>query len=98
VKTAVLLKNGELSSFPADLYIEGEKIECDDFVRCLSQNNVKILIAKFLPSTLISELSKNKIIFIKTDNLENIQGIDINLNVYGLKMNRGAGCQRRFKE
>ena len=91
------MKEGEISHFPGDLFIDGEKVKYENIVRVLSEKNVKIVVAKSMPSYLISELRKNGIIYLKADNLEDVEDLNIDIKFEGLKIKRGAGCQRRFK-
>ncbi|WP_457560304.1 hypothetical protein [Caminibacter sp.] len=44
MKVALLIKEGELSGFPANLYIEGKIFQADDIVRFLSDKGITILI------------------------------------------------------
>ena len=95
---AVLVKNNELSEYPADLLINGEVIKSYNLEFELEAKNVNLLIGKSLPSPLIKSLRDKGISFLKLNSLEELNGLDLDIKLLkDLRFNRGAGCQSRFK-
>ena len=74
MKVAVLIKNNEISSYPADLLVEGEVIKNCNIEFELEANKIDILIGKSIPSILIKRLREKGIIFFKS-------GLSSQLNV-----------------
>jgi len=95
---AVLVKNNELSDYPADLLIDGEIIKSYNIEFELESKKVKLLIGKSLPSSLIKSLRDKGITFLKLNSLAELEGLDLNINFpKEMRLKRGIGCQSRFK-
>ena len=97
MKVAVLIKNNEISSYPADLLVDGEVIENCNIEFELEANKIDILIGKSIPSALIKRLREKGIIFLKANSFDELKDIDIDVNfVKESKIKRGIGCRPRF--
>jgi TolB-like protein len=90
---AVLIKDNKLASYPADLLIEGEVVKFNE----IFNKNVTVLVGKGLSSDLIEKLRKKGIVFLKVNSLEEIEGLDLNIDFKEEKLKRGVGCQSKFK-
>jgi hypothetical protein len=96
MKIAIAIKNNKLSSYPADLLIDGEIIKSYNLIFELTSKKVNFLIAKSLPSQLIKELREVNITFLKVNSLDELEDLElIPLSSYE-KIKRGAGCQSKF--
>jgi hypothetical protein len=99
MKAAVLVKNGEISSYPADLLIDGEVNKSYNIEFELEMNKIDILIGKSLPSALIKRLREKGITFLKVNSFDELEGIDLGVNfMKESKIKRGLGCGSKFKE
>jgi len=95
---AVLVKNNELSEYPADFLIDGKIVKSYNLEFELEAKNINLLIGKSLPSPLIKSLRDKGITFLKVNSLEELSGLDLDIKLpKDLRFNRGAGCQSRFK-
>ena len=95
---AILVKNNELSEYPADLLINGEVIKSYNLEFELEAKKVNLLIGKSLLSPLIKSLRDKGITFLKVNSLEELSGLDLYIKLpKDLRFNRGAGCQSKFK-
>jgi len=93
---AVLVKNNELSEYPADLLIDGKVIESYNLEFELEAKNVNLLIGKFLPSSLIKSLRDKGITFLKVNSFEELDGLDLDINFpQEFKNKRGWKCGRK---
>ena len=93
---AVLVKNNELSDYPADLLINGEIIRSYNIKFELEVKKVKLLIGKSLSSSLIKSLRDKGIIFLKVNSLEELK--DLNLDIIlpkDFKNKRGWKCGKK---
>jgi hypothetical protein len=99
MKIAILIKNNEISSYPADLLIDGEVIKSYNIEFELEINKINILIGKSLPSALIKRLREKGIIFLKVNSFNELEGIDLGVDfMKESKIKRGLGCRSKFKE
>jgi len=79
MKTALIVKNNELSDYPGDLLIDGKIYKSYNLEFELSQKNVNILIGKSLSSNLIKKLRDLGITFLKVNSLEELEGLDLDI-------------------
>jgi hypothetical protein len=99
MKAAVLIKNNEISPYPADLLIDGEVIKSFNIEFELEVHKIDILIGRSLPSALIKRLREKGITFLKANSFDELKDIDIGVKfIKESKIKRGLGCGPRFKE
>ena len=99
MKSAVLIKNNEISDYPADLLIDGEVIPSYNLEFELEMKGVDLLIGKSLPSMLIKKLRDKGITFLKVNDFSELEGLSLDVKLpKEVKIKRGNGCQPRFKE
>jgi len=95
-KVAILIKDNELSDYPADLLIDGEVIKSYNIEFELETKGVNLLIGKSLPSSLIKSLRDKSIIFLKIKSLEELK--ELNLDIIlpkDFKNKRGWKCGKK---
>ncbi|NPA10787.1 MAG: hypothetical protein GXO62_00915 [Epsilonproteobacteria bacterium] len=97
MKTAVMVKNNALSAYPCDLLIEGEVLKSYNLAFELKAKGVNIIIGLGLSAELIKKLRDEGITFLKIKNLDELDGVDLDVEFVKEKLKRGAGCQSRFK-
>ena len=98
MKIAVLIKNNKISSYPADLLIDGKVIRGNIELE-LEAHKIDILVGNSIPSALIKRLREKGIIFLKANSFDELKDIDIDVNfMKESKIKRGIGCGIKFKE
>jgi hypothetical protein len=96
MKTAILIKNNKLSSYPADILVDGEIRKSYNLEFELNALGVKMLIAKDLPSGIIKKLRDSGIIFLKINSLDELEGLDLDINYpKEFKNKRGWKCAKK---
>jgi len=96
MKTAILIKDNELSSYPADILVDGEIRKSYNLEFELNALGVKMLIAKDLPSGIIKKLRDSGIIFLKINSLDELEGLDLDINYpKEFKNKRGWKCAKK---
>ncbi len=99
MRYAVLIKDGEVSDYPADLLIDNEIISGFNLEFELEVKKVDLLIGKSLPSFLIKKLRDKGITFFKVNNFNELEGLNLDIKLpKEIKIKRGNGCQTKFKE
>jgi len=94
----MLVKNNELSDYPADLLIDGEIIKSYNIEFELESKKVNLLIGKSLPSFLIKSLRDKGIIFLKVNSIKELEGLNLDIIFpKEIRLKRGVGCQEKFK-
>jgi len=93
---AVLVKNNELSDYPADLLIDGEIIKSYNIEFELESKKVNLLIGKSLPSFLIKSLRDKGIIFLKVNSIKELEGLNLDIILpKDFKNKRGWKCAKK---
>jgi len=93
MKTALLIKDNEIASYPADILVDGEIKKSYNLEFELNALGVNMLIAKDLPSKMIKKLRDSGIIFLKVNSLDELEGLDLNINFPSeFKNKRGWKC------
>jgi len=96
MKTAILVKDNELSSYPADLLVDGEIKKSYNLEFELNALGVKMLIGKDLPSSMVKKLRDNGIIFLKINSLDELEGLDMDIKFPAeFKNKRGWKCAKK---
>jgi hypothetical protein len=96
MKTAILVKNSEIASFPADILVDGEIKKSYNLEFELNALGVNMLIAKDLPSVMIKKLRDNGIIFLKLNSLDELEGLDLDIKFpKEFKNKRGWKCAKK---
>ncbi len=91
---AFLIKNDSLAAYPADVVVDGKFIKFEEIFKL----DVKFVVAKWMPSTLIKNLRENGIVFLKLNSLEEFYELDLSLSFNkDTRIKRGVGCQLKFK-
>ncbi len=96
VKMILLVKDNELADYPADILVDGEIRKSYNLeFECINLG-AKILIGKSLPSDLIKKLRDNGIIFMKINSLEELDGLDMEMEFpKEFKNRRGCKCGKK---
>ena len=93
---AVLVKNNELSGYPADLLINGKVIKSYNLEFECEVNKINMLIGKSLPSGLIKKLRDKGMTFLKVNSLDEIEGLNLDIILpTEFKNKRGWKCGRK---
>jgi len=97
MKVAILIKDKEISEYPADLLIDGKVLPSFNLEFEVEVNNIDLLIGKSLPSSLIKKLRAKGVTFFKVNSIEEIDGLCLNVKLPSdIKIKRGAGCGLRL--
>ncbi|NPA87977.1 MAG: hypothetical protein GXO01_04645 [Epsilonproteobacteria bacterium] len=96
MKTAILVKNNDVASYPADILIDGEVKKSYNLEFELNALGVNMLIAKNLPSEIIKKLRDSGIIFFKINSLDELEGLDLDISFpKEFKNKRGWKCAKK---
>jgi len=96
MKALILVKDGKLADYPADILVDGEVKKSYNLEFECEKLGVDTLIAKSLPSALIKKLRDNGIIFLRLNSLEELEGIDVSINLpEEFKNKRGWKCAKK---
>ena len=79
MKTVVLVRDGELAGYPADILVDGEVRKSYNLEFECEKAGAKMVIAKSMPSSLIKKLRDKDIIFLKLNSIEEIEELDLNV-------------------
>ncbi len=95
-KIAVLVKDNEVANYPADILVDGEVRKSFNLEFELNALGVNMLFGKSLPSNLIKKLRDSGIIFVKVNSLEDIEGLDFDIDFPDeFKNKRGWKCGKK---
>jgi len=96
MKSAVLIKDNEVASYPADILVDGEIKKSYNLEFELNALGVDMVIAKDMPSSLIKKLRDSGIIFLKVNSLDELEGLDLNIKFpEEFKNKRGWKCAKK---
>jgi len=94
---AILIKNNDLSDENGNLLVNGKIYKPKNLINECKKQNIKTLIAKKLNSSLISELRKNGIIFLKLNSIDEIKNLSLDIILPSdFPIKRGWGCSKEF--
>jgi len=79
MKTILLVKNGELADYPADILVDGEVRKSYNLEFECEKTGAEMVIGKSMPSSLIKKLRDKDIIFLKLNSIEEIEELDLNV-------------------
>ena len=94
--TAIIVKDNELSSYPADLLINGEIVKSTNLEFECELFKIDMIIGKSLSSDLIKKLRDKDVVFLKVNSLEEIEGLNLDIILskeFGNK--RGWKCGKK---
>jgi hypothetical protein len=95
-KTALLVKNGELADYPADLLIDGEIRKSYNLEFECEQLQIETLIGKSLPSVFIKKLRDKGVVFVKLNSLYEAELLDFDIKLPDeFKNKRGWKCGKK---
>jgi len=97
MRTAVLVKNGEIADFPADLMIDGEICKSYNIIFECEMKKINLVIGKSMPSDVIKSLRDKGIMFLKAKSIQELENVDLEIKIpknFGKK--RGWGCSKNF--
>ena len=77
MKVAILVKDSEISDYPADIFIDGELKKSFNLEFEMQMLKPNYLVAKSLPSELIKKLRDLGIIFVKLDSIKELEELNL---------------------
>ena len=95
-KIAIIVKNEEVSEYPADLLIDGKIVKSRNLEFECEINKVNLIIAKALPSPLIKKLRDKGVTFLKVNSLKELEGLNLDIIMpKEFKNKRGWKCGKK---
>lgn len=96
MKTIVLVKDGELADYPADILVNGEVRKSYNLEFECEKLGIKMVIGCSMPSDVIKKLRDNGIIFMKINSLEELEDLDLDITFPDeFKNRRGWKCGKK---
>ncbi|GAB6074187.1 hypothetical protein [Nautilia lithotrophica] len=96
MKTILLVKNGELADYPADILVDGEVRKSYNLEFECEKTGAQMVIGKSMPSILIKKLRDNGIIFVKLNSLKDLEDLDIDVKLPDeFRNKRGWKCGKK---
>ena len=96
MKTILLVKDGELADYPADILVDGEVRKSYNLELECEKTGAEMVIGRSMPSMMIKKLRDNGIIFVKLNSIDELEGLEIDVNLPDeFRNKRGWKCGKK---